>query len=123
MNRFLEPLERPPRASPGDLTRRQRDILLYIVEHLEATGQSPTIRAIGARFDISSPNGIVCHIDALIRKGYLADDSRRIGRGSNGSHRGLRLAGATFRVQCDDTPQGRRLAELLRLGPPGDGVP
>jgi repressor LexA len=53
------------------LTDRQRQILDFILEQIDRRGIPPTIREIGARFGISSPNGVRDHLLALQRKGYL----------------------------------------------------
>jgi repressor LexA len=53
------------------LTARQRQILDFILEQIDRRGIPPTIREIGARFGISSPNGVRDHLLALQRKGYL----------------------------------------------------
>lgn len=52
------------------LTPRQRDILDHIVE-CQASGFTPTIREMCSTFGIASPQGIVCHLDALERKGCI----------------------------------------------------
>lgn len=66
------------------LTDRQRMILEYIDDRISRHGQPPTLREIGAKFGISSTNGVRTHLEALIRKGYLK---------KHGSfHRGLELA-------------------------------
>lgn len=65
------------------LTDRQRKILEYIDGRISDRGQPPTLREIGARFGISSTNGVRAHLEALVRKGYLK---------KHGSfHRGLEL--------------------------------
>ena len=61
----------------NDLTARQRDILDYIVESQRANGFPPTIREIGARFGIKSPNGVASHTNALIRKGFLGQSRHK----------------------------------------------
>jgi repressor LexA len=53
------------------LTSRQRQILDFILAQIDARGFPPTMREIGAQFDISSPNGVRDHLVALQRKGYL----------------------------------------------------
>ncbi len=53
------------------LTKRQSDILKHIARHIDANGYQPSIREIGERFGIRSPNGVVCHLQALQRKGVL----------------------------------------------------
>ncbi len=55
-----------------ELTRRQWEVLKYIIDYQnEHGGMSPSIRDIQAEFDLGSPNGVVCHIEALREKGYL----------------------------------------------------
>lgn len=53
------------------LTQRQREICEFIDKHQANRGYSPTVREIAAEFNISSPNGVMCHIKALRSKGYL----------------------------------------------------
>ena len=54
-----------------DLTKTQQAILKAICRSIRDTGRQPTIREIGQRFGITSPNGVVCHLKALQRKGYV----------------------------------------------------
>lgn len=58
------------------LTQRQMDVLEFIVEQYKA-GQTPSVREIADRFGIRSPNGVVCHLDALISKGYIKRSQRK----------------------------------------------
>ena len=51
------------------LTRRQRAIYEFIRDKIVNRGYGPTVREIGARFRISSPNGVMCHLKALEKKG------------------------------------------------------
>jgi repressor LexA len=79
------------------LTRRQRQILEFIVDHVEREGFPPTLREMGRHFGIRSPNGVRDHIRALERKGYIAkgpEKSRaiRLRRGLR-RHRGIPLLG------------------------------
>ncbi len=53
------------------LTHKQQAILNYIKQEIAQKGHPPTIREIGAHFDISSTNGVRTHLNALIKKGYL----------------------------------------------------
>ncbi len=53
-------------------TARQKQILSYIVAHIRQHQMAPTYREIQEHFDIASPNGVVCHVQALVRKGLLA---------------------------------------------------
>lgn len=58
-------------ADRTKLTEKQREILSYIAEMLRTTGYPPTIRQIGARFGITSTNGVRTHLRALQKKGYI----------------------------------------------------
>jgi len=57
-----------------DLTPRQRQVYEFIRENSAYFG--PAIREIAAGLQIRSPNGVLCHLNALERKGYI---SRRRG--------------------------------------------
>lgn len=53
------------------LTDRQRQIYDFILEHIDAKGYPPTVRNIGEHFKIQSPNGVMCHLNALVKKGLI----------------------------------------------------
>ncbi len=53
------------------LTKRQQAILDFILEYVREQGYPPSIREIGAKFDIGSLRGVTVHLDALDRKGYI----------------------------------------------------
>src|SRR6266542_2480555 len=53
------------------LTPRQRVIYDFIREKIEKRGYGPTVREIGLAFDIKSPNGVMCHLKALEKKGLI----------------------------------------------------
>ena len=53
------------------LTKRQREIYEFIAEKIRARGYGPTVREIGSAFDIKSPNGVMCHLQALVKKGLI----------------------------------------------------
>ncbi len=59
----------------NQLTDRQREILSFISQFLEASGYPPTLREIGKKFGISSTFGVKRHLDALVKKGYLNVES------------------------------------------------
>jgi repressor LexA len=59
------------------LTQRQREILDYIQDHMAKHSAPPTIREIGEQFNISSTNGVRCHLTALERKGLIKRSSYR----------------------------------------------
>lgn len=54
-----------------ELTDRQQEILGFIQSYISDHGYPPTLREIGARFDIKSTNGVNDHLRALEKKGYL----------------------------------------------------
>jgi len=54
-----------------ELTARQKEIYDYLVEYYRENGYPPTIREIGFRFQIRSTKGVVDHLTALERKGYI----------------------------------------------------
>lgn len=54
-----------------DLTPRQREIYEFLKDQIMNHGIPPTVREIGNRFKIKSPNGVSCHLLALIRKGLI----------------------------------------------------
>jgi repressor LexA len=55
----------------SQLTERQREIYDFIRTKIESRGYGPTVREIGVNFDIKSPNGVMCHLKALEKKGLI----------------------------------------------------
>ena len=55
----------------SQLTERQREIYDFIRGKIETRGYGPTVREIGEGFDIKSPNGVMCHLKALEKKGLI----------------------------------------------------
>src|SRR5712692_12103089 len=55
----------------SSLTERQREIYDFIRDKIESRGYGPTVREIGQAFDIKSPNGVMCHLKALEKKGLI----------------------------------------------------
>jgi repressor LexA len=53
------------------LTRRQREVFDLIRKKIENRGYGPTVREIGEHFEIRSPNGVMCHLKALEKKGLI----------------------------------------------------
>jgi repressor LexA len=53
------------------LTPRQREIYTFIRSKIQGRGYGPTVREIGQEFDIKSPNGVMCHLKALQKKGLI----------------------------------------------------
>jgi repressor LexA len=57
--------------SMSDLTPRQREVFELIRSLITNRGYGPTVREIGEEFGISSPNGVMCHLKALEKKGLI----------------------------------------------------
>ena len=55
----------------AELTERQRRVYELIRELILNRGYGPTVREIGEEFGIKSPNGVMCHLRALERKGLI----------------------------------------------------
>src|ERR1051325_4638482 len=53
------------------LTDRQKEVYEFIRDKIRNRGYGPTVREIGDNFDISSPNGVMCHLKALEKKGLI----------------------------------------------------
>jgi len=80
------------------LTSRQQAIYDFIKDRIINRGYGPTVREIGDQFGIRSPNGVMCHLKALEKKGYILrspNKSRAIELTSQalGTGRGLPLVG------------------------------
>lgn len=58
-------------ADLSQLTPKQRKIYDFIRSKIEGRGYGPTVREIGEHFDIKSPNGVMCHLKALVKKGLI----------------------------------------------------
>jgi len=55
----------------AQLTERQQNVYDMIRELIVERGYGPTVREIGEHFGIKSPNGVMCHLRALERKGLI----------------------------------------------------
>ncbi len=55
----------------SQLTDRQQNVYDMIRELIVKRGYGPTVREIGEHFGIKSPNGVMCHLRALERKGLI----------------------------------------------------
>ena len=58
-------------ADFSQLTDRQKEIYHFIRKKIESRGYGPTVREIGLAFKIKSPNGVMCHLKALEKKGLI----------------------------------------------------
>jgi repressor LexA len=80
-------------ATGRALTSRQREIYEYICNKIEVRGYPPSIREIGDAFAIKSPNGVMCHLRALEKKGLI----KRQGNHARAIQiEGIRSGGATL---------------------------
>lgn len=59
------------------MTKRQTQIFKFIRDLIKNRGYGPTVREIGDKFKISSPNGVVCHLRALEKKGLISRQANR----------------------------------------------
>ncbi len=56
------------------LTRRQREILNYVIEYTRRYGYPPSVRDIGNALRLTSSSTVHSHLSALEKKGYLRRD-------------------------------------------------
>ena len=96
-------------ADLENLTSRQREIYEFIRSKIQGRGYGPTVREIGNQFGIKSPNGVMCHLKALQKKGLI--------------HREANMSRAITLLQ--DTPAGNGMprASLKMLGRIAAGQP
>ena len=80
------------------LTARQQAVYEFIRDKIRNRGYGPTVREIGDQFKIRSPNGVMCHLKALEKKGAISREpnmSRAIQLAAEPIElRGLPLAGS-----------------------------
>ncbi|QDT39197.1 transcriptional repressor LexA [Stratiformator vulcanicus] len=86
------------------LTERQQKIYDFVREKIVSRGYGPTVRDIGSHFGIRSPNGVMCHLKALEKKGLIT-----------------REPGKSRAIQLTDPPLGRTTLPLA--GQIAAGVP
>lgn len=75
------------------LTEKQQQIYDFIRKYIQSHGYPPAIRDIGKHFDIVSPNGVMCHLKALQKKGYIQRDTKTPDQG--GKARSITIPGLT----------------------------
>jgi SOS-response transcriptional repressor LexA len=83
--------ETPAPAKP--LTEKQQAIFDFIRRTTYLDQRPPTVREIGDHFGIRSPNGVLAHLQALVKKG--------------------RLGSTPYASRCA-TPRGARPIDVLR---------
>lgn len=94
-------------ANHQSLTPRQKEIYEFIRDKIEMRGYPPTVREIGVAFKIKSPNGVMCHLNALVKKGLIQREGQ--------SARAIQLV--------DFKPGTGRSAELPMYGAVAAGQP
>ncbi|PLY00593.1 MAG: LexA family transcriptional regulator [Desulfuromonas sp.] len=67
------------------VTRRQQQVLDYVSDHLQQQGYPPTLREIAAHLNVSGTLGVLKHLQALEKKGFIEKEA--------GSSRGIRIVG------------------------------
>ena len=80
----------------SQLTERQREIYEFIRGKIESRGYGPTVREIGTNFDIKSPNGVMCHLKALEKKGFIVREGKSA-RAIRPTHRIVAKNGLPFK--------------------------
>jgi repressor LexA len=88
----------------AQLTDRQEVIFDFIRDKIVHRGYGPTVREIGDYFAIRSPNGVMCHLKALEKKGLI--------RRSPGKSRAIEL---TEEAKASD--RGWPLVGVVAAGP------
>ena len=86
------------------LTERQKEVFDMIRSLIMDRGYGPTVREIGEQFGIRSPNGVMCHLRALERKGLI--------RRSPNKSRAIELTQAV-----DRAPHALPMAGMVSAGP------
>jgi repressor LexA len=76
------------------MTAKQEAIYHFIRKHIETKGFPPAIRDICDEFGISSPNGVMCHLKALQKKGYINRVEKR-GNQMRAQARGITIPGVS----------------------------
>lgn len=95
-------------SGKATLTKRQRDIYDFLKDKIVNRGYGPTVREIGAHFGIRSPNGVMCHLKALEKKGLITRESNM-----------------SRAIQLSESPQKRMslpLAGQIAAGSPVEAV-
>lgn len=62
-------------SDDSSLTKRQQEIYDFLKDKIMNRGYGPTVREIGTHFGIKSPNGVMCHLRALEKKGLITRES------------------------------------------------
>ena len=92
------------------MTAKQEAIYHFIRRHIETKGFPPAIRDICDEFGISSPNGVMCHLKALQKKGYINRVEKRENqmRGASPQYHDSRRVGWRFQPAAGGGRGGRQ---------------
>lgn len=104
---------------PRALTDRQLEVLQAIHAIRQETNTCPTVRELGAELDIGNPNGVLCHLRALRKRGLLWWD-RRFARTLQLTPEGLAAIGAAAAEDMVAVPRellGEVIEALFSLAP------
>ncbi len=110
--------------SVANLTEKQRAVYEFIRQKIRSRGYGPTVRELAAHFGIASPNGVVCHLKALEKKGLIVREghkSRAISlSGSLDRSRGLPLVGQIAAGVLHEAIEQRERVDFANLFDPDD---
>jgi len=73
-----------------ELTPRQSQVLAFVTGFIDSHGYPPTLREIAAHLEVNGTMGVMRHLEALEKKGYLTK--------SAGSSRGIAVSGRSSSV-------------------------
>jgi repressor LexA len=93
----------------NQLTKQQQAVYDYIRGCMIARGYGPTVREIGQHMAIRSPNGVMCHLRALEKKGVIV-------RSANKS-RAIELAEPLLRSDMSLDVAGSIQSGIVQLNP------
>jgi repressor LexA len=63
-------------TNQSPLSDRDKQVYNFIRDKIKTRGYGPTVREIGNAFDIQSPDGVMCHLNALVEKGLITREDR-----------------------------------------------
>jgi repressor LexA len=96
------------------LTQRQKEILEFIISHIEQYGYPPSIPEIQKEFSFKSPNAVSDHLEALERKGYIVRRPHK--------SRGIEVL-IQSKSEKNDSLNGGNVAEVPIVGRVSAGTP
>ncbi|MEM9412396.1 MAG: transcriptional repressor LexA [Planctomycetota bacterium] len=85
------------------LTKKQSTIFNFIRQQIVDSGNAPTIREIADEMGFRSPNGVICHLTALEKKGLI----------HRGSHKSRAI---TLTEEAEDELNGLPLVGTVQAG-------